>query len=192
MGMLDTAHKSIHAAAKALGMSQASIDKLLEAEAEHVFEIEAGGKKHQAYRVQHSSSRGMYKGGIRFHEDVDLEEALKKFEEGLGLVKDLKSHLNQIENKVVDIKKQFKSNTFEVGVGAANDVELRRLLEEKFSVSETSFKSIHDDLKVKIKIDASSTPNDLLSFLTNQGQVNHFTEVIPSASDIFIQSVQNN
>ncbi|MAG11847.1 MAG: exodeoxyribonuclease VII small subunit [Parcubacteria group bacterium] len=41
-------------------------------------------------------------------EDVDLEEALKKFEDGLGLVKDLKSHLNKIENKVVDIKKQFK------------------------------------------------------------------------------------
>ncbi len=41
-------------------------------------------------------------------EDVDLEEALKKFEEGLGLVKDLKSHLNKIENKVTDIKKQFK------------------------------------------------------------------------------------
>ena len=41
-------------------------------------------------------------------EDVDLEEALKKFEEGLGLVKDLKSHLNNIENKVTDIKKQFK------------------------------------------------------------------------------------
>ncbi len=41
-------------------------------------------------------------------EDVDLEEALKKFEEGLGLVKELKTHLNGIENKVTDIKKQFK------------------------------------------------------------------------------------
>ena len=93
---------------------------------------------------------------------------------------------------MLDIKKQFKSNTFEVGVSSTNDVALRSLLEDKFSVSETSFKSIHDDLKVKIKIDPSSSPNDLLSYLTNQGQVNHFTEVIPSASDIFIQSVQNN
>ncbi len=97
-----------------------------------------------------------------------------------------------LDGKLLDIKKQFKSNTFEVGVSTANDAELRRLLEDKFSISETSFKSIHDDLKVKIKIDSSSSPNDLLSFLTNQGQVNHFTEVIPSASDIFIQSVQNN
>ncbi len=97
-----------------------------------------------------------------------------------------------LDGKLLDIKKQFKSNTFEVGVSSTNDVALRSLLEDKFSVSETSFKSIHDDLKVKIKIDPSSTPNDLLSYLTNQGQVNHFTEVIPSASDIFIQSVQNN
>jgi ABC-2 type transport system ATP-binding protein len=97
-----------------------------------------------------------------------------------------------LDGKLLDIKKQFKSNTFEVGVGSVNDAALRSLLEEKFSISETSFKSIHDDLKVKIKIDESSTPNDLLSFLTSQGQVNHFTEVIPSASDIFIQSVQNN
>lgn len=97
-----------------------------------------------------------------------------------------------LDGKLIDIKKQFKSNTFEVGVSTANQNELRRVLEHKFSVSETAFKSIHDDLKVKIKIDPSGTPNELLSFLTSQGQVNHFTEVIPSASDIFIQSVQNN
>lgn len=74
MGMLDTAHKSIHTAAKALGLSEASIKKLLEAEAEHVFEIEVNGHKHQAYRVQHSSAKGPFKGGIRFHEEVDIDE----------------------------------------------------------------------------------------------------------------------
>lgn len=41
-------------------------------------------------------------------DDIDLEEALKKFEYGLGLVKDLKGQLSKVENKVVDIKKQFK------------------------------------------------------------------------------------
>lgn len=41
---------------------------------------------------------------------IDLDEALKKFEEGLSLVKDLKKHLNEIENKVVDIKKQLKED----------------------------------------------------------------------------------
>ena len=97
-----------------------------------------------------------------------------------------------LDGKLLDIKKQFKSNTFEVGVGSANENELRSLLDNKFNITPASFKSIHDDMKVKIQIDPSSTPNELLSFLTNHGQVNHFTEVIPSASDIFIQSVQNN
>jgi len=97
-----------------------------------------------------------------------------------------------LDGKLLDIKKQFKSNTFEVGVSADNEAVLRSVLENKFSIAPASFKSIHEDVKVKIKIDPSSTPNELLSFLTNQGQVNHFTEVIPSASDIFIQSVQNN
>jgi len=97
-----------------------------------------------------------------------------------------------LDGKLLDIKKQFKSNTFEVGVSAANEVEFRNALENNFSIAPASFKSIHEDVKLKIKIEASSTPNELLSFLTNQGQVNHFTEVIPTASDIFIQSVQNN
>jgi len=97
-----------------------------------------------------------------------------------------------LDGKLLDIKKQFKSNTFEVGVGSTNENELRCLLDNKFNITPASFKSIHDDMKMKIQIDSSSTPNELLSFLTNHGQVNHFTEVIPSASDIFIQSVQNN
>ena len=43
--------------------------------------------------------------------------------------------------------------------------------------------------KMNIKVNDSSS-NELLSFLTNHGQVNHFVEVIPSASDIFIQHTE--
>lgn len=39
--------------------------------------------------------------------EVDLEEALGKFERGLALVKLLQRHLKNVENKVVEIKKQF-------------------------------------------------------------------------------------
>jgi len=97
-----------------------------------------------------------------------------------------------LDGKLIDIKKEFKSNTFEVGVNTTNELAFRNVLEHKFKVTPATFKSIHDDVKVNIQIDATSTPNELLSFLTNEGQVNHFTEVIPSASDIFIQSIQNN
>lgn len=72
--MLATAQIAIKEAAKALGYSETQIEALLEAEAEHVFEIEVQGKTYPAYRVQHNSKLGPYKGGIRFHPAVTLDE----------------------------------------------------------------------------------------------------------------------
>lgn len=72
--MLATAQTHIREAAKRLGHDEKTIEALLEAEAEHVFEIETGGKTFPAYRVQHSSKLGPFKGGIRFHPDVDVDE----------------------------------------------------------------------------------------------------------------------
>ena len=62
----------------------------------------------------------------------------------------------------------------------------------KFNVSPASFKTLGDDLKLNIKLSEKETANDLLNYLTTKGQISHFVEVIPSASDIFIQTVKNN
>jgi len=73
--MLDTAQKLIKDAAKILGLSDEQIEQLISTDAEHNFEIElADGQKFQAYRVQHSNKLGPYKGGIRFHPQVDYDE----------------------------------------------------------------------------------------------------------------------
>jgi glutamate dehydrogenase/leucine dehydrogenase len=73
--MLDSAHKIIKRAGNHLGLSDEHIDKLLMYEAEHEFEITLpSGSKHKAYRIQHNSSLGPYKGGIRFHPEVDKDE----------------------------------------------------------------------------------------------------------------------
>lgn len=72
--MLDTAHKSVRRAAQLLQLDEKTFEKVFKAEAEHIFEIEVNGKTHQAYRIQHSSARGPFKGGIRFHDEVDLDE----------------------------------------------------------------------------------------------------------------------
>ena len=37
-------------------------------------ELEVSGKKYPAYRVQFNNARGPYKGGIRYHPEVDLDE----------------------------------------------------------------------------------------------------------------------
>lgn len=38
-------------------------------------------------------------------EEIDLEDGIKKFEEGSKLVKDLKKYLETVENKIVELKK---------------------------------------------------------------------------------------
>jgi len=73
--MLKSAQENITKTAKQLGLSDEQIVRLLKVEATHEFEIELeNGKKFKAYRMQHSSVRGPYKGGIRFHPEVDLDE----------------------------------------------------------------------------------------------------------------------
>jgi len=72
--MLETAQAAIVEAATRLGYDKQTIQALLEAEAEHVFEIEVNGAKYPAYRVQHNSKLGPFKGGIRFHPHVNIDE----------------------------------------------------------------------------------------------------------------------
>ncbi|MGH1385745.1 ABC transporter ATP-binding protein [Kordia sp.] len=97
-----------------------------------------------------------------------------------------------LDGKLTDVKRQYKSNTYQVGVAAADNLKLRSTLSEKFNVTDADFKSIDDDLKINIQLQNGDTSNDLLSYLTSKGQVNHFVEVIPSVNDIFIQTVENN
>lgn len=96
-----------------------------------------------------------------------------------------------LDGRLVDIKRQYKINTFEVGINAANNEALKAELSQKFHVSQANFKTLEDDLKLNIKLSEGSKPNDLLSFLTSKGEVSHFVELIPSVNDIFIQTVKN-
>lgn len=73
--MLETAQGLIRRAGKKLGLTDKEIEELLQADAEHDFTVKLDdGQQFQAYRVQHSNKLGPYKGGIRFHEAVDLDE----------------------------------------------------------------------------------------------------------------------
>lgn len=96
-----------------------------------------------------------------------------------------------LDGKLNDIKREYKTNTFEVGLQTKNIEELKRTINEKYEVLPATFKSLNDDLKLNIKLNGNGTSNDLLSFLTSKAEVHHFVEVIPSANDIFIQTVKN-
>lgn len=96
-----------------------------------------------------------------------------------------------LDGNLMDIKRQYKSNTYEIGINP-NNANLEQELASKFSVSPAEFRSLGDDLKLNIKLSENESANDLLAYLSGQGQISHFVEVIPSASDIFIQTVKNN
>ncbi len=93
-----------------------------------------------------------------------------------------------IEGKLEDVKRKYRKNSFNVGIMSQNVEGLMYDLTQKFTVSQTNFKSLNDDLKLEIDL-GTATPNELLHILTQRGQVTHFTENIPSVNDIFIQTV---
>ncbi|WP_341215708.1 ATP-binding cassette domain-containing protein [uncultured Wocania sp.] len=97
-----------------------------------------------------------------------------------------------LDGKLVDVKRQYKTNTYEVGIKTNDNTTLQKELSEKFKVSKANFKTLDDELKLNIKLNEDDKPNDFLSYLTTKGNVSHFVELIPSVNDIFIQTVQNN
>ena len=93
-----------------------------------------------------------------------------------------------IEGKLNDVKRKYRSNTFEVGILTANVEGLMYDLTQKFKVAMTNFKSLNDELKLQVEL-GDAISSDLMSILLQRGQVTHFVEKIPSVNDIFIQAV---
>lgn len=93
-----------------------------------------------------------------------------------------------IEGKLTDVKKQFRTNNYEVGILSNNIEGLMYDLSQKFTLAQTDFKSLNDELKLEINL-GNATPNELLNTLVQRGQVTHFVEKIPSVNDIFIKTV---
>ena len=93
-----------------------------------------------------------------------------------------------IEGKLDEVRKQYRTNSFEVGILTDNVEGLMYDVTQKFTLSPAHFKSLNNELKLEVQLGTAS-PNELLHILTQRGQVTHFMEKIPSVNDIFIQTV---
>jgi ABC-2 type transport system ATP-binding protein len=61
-----------------------------------------------------------------------------------------------IEGKLDDVKRQYRTNSFEVGIISDNIEGLMYDITQKFTVGQTNFKSLNDELKLKSN---SAMPN---------------------------------
>jgi len=95
-----------------------------------------------------------------------------------------------IEGNLIDVKRQYRTNTFQVGIIPENNKEFTSNISEKFQVKQTDFKSLNNELKLDISLGNRSS-DDLLKILMENGTITHFTEKIPSVNEIFIRVVQN-
>ncbi|BDB53685.1 ABC transporter ATP-binding protein [Flavobacterium ammonificans] len=93
-----------------------------------------------------------------------------------------------IEGKLDEVRKQFRTNSFEVGILSDNVEGLMYDITQKFTLAPAQFKSLNNELKLEVQL-GNASPNELLHILTQRGQVTHFVEKIPSVNDIFIQTV---
>lgn len=95
-----------------------------------------------------------------------------------------------IEGKLLDVKKQYRTNSYDIEITPNNESLLMESL-KNFSVIKTSFKTLNQALQLRIELNDFSE-QELLMLLLSHGKVTHFNEHIPSINDIFIQTVTQN
>ncbi len=100
-------------------------------------------------------------------------------------------------NKILDgnldeIKKEFKTNTFEVAVSAPDARSLENTLKLEYEIFAPTFRTIGDNLRMNIKLKSEQNSSKLINLLNKNSRLIHFKEVIPNVNEIFINSVQNN
>jgi len=94
-----------------------------------------------------------------------------------------------LDGEITNIKKNYRSNRYEVGIKSADVASLELELQNRYNIQPANFKSLELMLKCTVQVKPEETANELLQYLISKGTVNHFKEVIPSINDIFIQNV---
>ena len=96
-----------------------------------------------------------------------------------------------LDGKLSDIKKAYKNNIFNVGIQVNGEVEaLMQSLKQQFNILSSDIDILENQLNFKVQLPSSSTGH-ILAELSKVSNINKFEETIPSASDIFIQTVNN-
>jgi ABC-2 type transport system ATP-binding protein len=94
-----------------------------------------------------------------------------------------------LDGKLSEIKKSFRSNSFEIGLEVNGDSSLvYNEIANQFTTTKSDLKLLDDTLTLAVQL-KNEKPNELIQYLSQKGNIIHFVEKIPSVNDIFIQAV---
>lgn len=94
-----------------------------------------------------------------------------------------------IEGRLHDVKKQYRTNTFEVGITTDGKEQFLSEINDRYKTLPANFKTLDEELKLQVTLPQGTTSKELLNYLLQKGDVTYFVEKIPSVNDIFIQTV---
>ncbi|WP_190809393.1 ABC transporter ATP-binding protein [Flagellimonas sp. S3867] len=94
-----------------------------------------------------------------------------------------------LDGKLSEIKKAYKNNVFNVGLEVEQDAHaFLKVLEDKFNIRSPRFDTAENQLDFTLQLPSNRT-SEVIAELSKKANINRFEETIPSANDIFIQTV---
>jgi ABC-2 type transport system ATP-binding protein len=97
-----------------------------------------------------------------------------------------------LDGNLNDIKRQHLSTRYAIGLACEQSEKVQKALEGQFDLSPTRFKSVYQGLQFSVQLSENESPNALLHELGKHGLVYHFVAEVPTANDLFVQSIQQN
>ena len=94
-----------------------------------------------------------------------------------------------LDGKLSDIKNQYKNNIYQVGLGVENGEHFLKELSDKFQIREAALDQKDNQLDFKVQL-SSEGSREFLTHISARANVHSFVETIPTANDIFIQTVK--
>lgn len=95
-----------------------------------------------------------------------------------------------LDGKLSDIKKAYKNNSYKVGLEVEKGEALLNELSDKFQLISSNYQPEENQLDFTVQL-PSNDSREMLAFLNNRANINQFTETVPTANEIFIQTVQS-
>ncbi len=94
-----------------------------------------------------------------------------------------------LDGKLSEIKREYKNNIFKVALEVENGDRLLNELSNHFQISNSTYDNREQQLDFLVQLPSDDT-REFLTHVSARASVHSFVETIPSANDIFIQTIQ--